>query len=373
MPDFTGPKRLTLGKISIMKISLISLLSLLMVFSACEFNEEDAVRDLITDEEVLEDDLAHSFDEDCFDFIYPISFTYPDGTVISGNEDELDAAFEDYARNNPDVDVEPTLVLPVKVFYLDRDDLIEITSEEGFERLLSSCEDRDDDGDRDEGDRGDDDDRDDTDRDNSCFEFVYPISFTMPDGTTISGTARELTAQIADWYENNPRSDREPEHVFPVSIVWIQSDEEFVVENLETLEAAYERCENLDEDDDGGRDEMEDCVEFVYPLSVEMPDGTILSGNQETLRSNIAEWLEAHPDARQTWSLVFPLDIIIPTRDAVITVQSEAELDRYNSLCNDSGTGSSDLDCPDLNGDIGDACRKRDGSEGQITRTCSCE
>lgn len=76
-----------------------------------------------------------------------------------------------------------------------------------------------------------------------CFDFVYPVTFTLPDGTTTSGDKETLHTQIKEWYEANPDAEERPSLQFPVEITFedgtiqtINSDEE--------LEAAKESCEN---------------------------------------------------------------------------------------------------------------------------------
>ncbi|MBE9509824.1 MAG: hypothetical protein IMY71_03015 [Bacteroidetes bacterium] len=74
------------------------------------------------------------------------------------------------------------------------------------------------------GDRYKDKDRD-KDRDGrdrkECFDFVYPVSFTMPDGSTITGNDEEdLCTGIRSWYEANPDSKVKPELQYPVEY-WV--------------------------------------------------------------------------------------------------------------------------------------------------------
>ena len=51
------------------------------------------------------------------------------------------------------------------------------------------------------------------------FKFVFPISYTMPDGSTISANdVRELKALIKLWYDENPDSKEKPKLVYPVDL-----------------------------------------------------------------------------------------------------------------------------------------------------------
>jgi hypothetical protein len=66
------------------------------------------------------------------------------------------------------------------------------------------------------------------------FKFVFPISYLMPDGSTISANDKEeLKSLIKSWYDENPDSKEKPKLVYPVDldfgdgkIVTVNSEEE---------------------------------------------------------------------------------------------------------------------------------------------------
>ncbi len=77
---------------------------------------------------------------------------------------------------------------------------------------------------------------------NKCFDFVYPISYTMPDSTIITITHKKDKRLIRKWYKANPGVDEKPNINFPIeiklndgSIVEISSQEE--------LDAQFDSCE----------------------------------------------------------------------------------------------------------------------------------
>ena len=61
--------------------------------------------------------------------------------------------------------------------------------------------------------------KDESDEKGKCFELVYPISYTMPDGTVISGNEEELKQAMDAWYEDHPDSNAKPELQYPVEII----------------------------------------------------------------------------------------------------------------------------------------------------------
>ncbi len=91
-------------------------------------------------------------------------------------------------------------------------------------------------------DRNSDQTQDGTDR-HECFHFVYPLTFTMPDGSQITGNnAEEMRSAIQNWYDNNPVSDVRPTLVFPVSIAFNHIDALTTINNEAELEEAYRDC-----------------------------------------------------------------------------------------------------------------------------------
>ena len=78
------------------------------------------------------------------------------------------------------------------------------------------------------------------DYDEECFEFVYPISFILPDGSEITINDDEGWDEIDLWYEENKDSEDEPEIVYPFDV--IVDDEIITVRSEEDLELLEEVC-----------------------------------------------------------------------------------------------------------------------------------
>ncbi len=75
------------------------------------------------------------------------------------------------------------------------------------------------------------------------------------------------------------------------------------------------------------------CYEFVFPLTIEFPDGTTAEAEDyEGLRTIISDWKEANPDAEERPSLSFPLDILSEDGE-LITVESREELFQVRREC----------------------------------------
>ena len=74
-----------------------------------------------------------------------------------------------------------------------------------------------------------------------CFEFIYPISFVLPDGSEITINSDEDWDKIDLWYEENKDSEEEPEIVYPFDV--IVEDEIITVESEDGLDRLKEVCD----------------------------------------------------------------------------------------------------------------------------------
>lgn len=57
-----------------------------------------------------------------------------------------------------------------------------------------------------------------------CFEFVYPITYIMDDGTEITGNNVETKVKIKEWYANNPEVKEAANIKFPFEVVYADSN-----------------------------------------------------------------------------------------------------------------------------------------------------
>ena len=178
--------------------------------------------------------------------------------------------------------------------------------------------------------KGDGRDKDDWDRDDKdswkCFELVLPVTFVMPDGTTIIVANREDWDQIKDWYEANPDAEEKPALQYPVDISF--KDETVTINNNNEMRDAYERC--------GGRDDDRDreCFELVYPVTFIMPDGSTITVADIEDWAELKDWYEANPDAEERPTLQYPVDITY--RDGTTqTINNDEEMRRAKEDCRD--------------------------------------
>ena len=163
--------------------------------------------------------------EECFEFIYPISFVLPDGSEITINSDEDWDKIDIWYEENNNTDDGPEIEYP---FSISLDGLIyEVNNDIDFLELIyliiTFC------GDYVEG------------YEEECFEFIYPISFVLPDGSEITINSDEDWDKIDLWYEENKDSEEEPEIVYPFDV--IVEGETITVNGEEDLDHLKEVCD----------------------------------------------------------------------------------------------------------------------------------
>ena len=195
-----------------MKYSNFSVLILtLLTFFAC--SKSDDIKELDKkDDQKIENDDGKWEEKECFELIYPVTYTLPDGSAVTGNEEEVWEAIKAWYEAN-ESDEKPELNYPVQIAYPESDELATINSEEEMEAAKKECYEED-------------------EEKEECFELVYPVTYTLHDGTSVTGNEEEVWEAIKAWYEAN-ESDEKPELNYPVQIAFPESDGLFTINSEE--------------------------------------------------------------------------------------------------------------------------------------------
>ena len=114
----------------------------------------------------------------------------------------------------------------------------------------------------------------DSEKDWRCFELVFPITFNMPDGSSVTIESDEESSwdEIKSWYESNPDSEEKPEMQFPVVIFY--DNDTYTLNSSDELRGAYSRCEPRRKRDEHKRNRH--CFSLVYPVIYTLPDGSTM-------------------------------------------------------------------------------------------------
>ncbi len=91
----------------------------------------------------------------------------------------------------------------------------------------------------------------DSDKD-GCFKLVYPVTYTMPDGSAITMNHADDWAAIKAWYEAHPDVKADPVLQYPVEITSPKFDGVKVIHNAEEMAEAKKACAD-------GTDELKIC------------------------------------------------------------------------------------------------------------------
>jgi hypothetical protein len=239
-------------------ILMTALLFMTVFMTSCSDNNDSSL-----DSETVENFVnqsVYSFQEEsnagkfgCFEFVFPITIAYPDGTTeeaadyealranikewIEANGESLDLPARDSSRRfrfgyKADIpwDQLPTLVFPVEVLSSEGEATTISSREELFE-LKKTCR-KDFYGGRGKHDHG---------RGDRCFTLVFPITLDLPDGGTITATdSKDLKTQLRAWKATYDGTER-PSLQFPVT-VQLEDESTQEIASKEDLEALKSTC-----------------------------------------------------------------------------------------------------------------------------------
>ena len=206
---------------------------------------------------------------------------------------------------------------------------------------------------------------------NMCFDVEFPISVNLSDGSVVTiSNEEELYEGIEEYYEMG-EEDNLPEINFPINIIFyyenengVESEDLVEIGDYEELEIYFEMCED-EEDFWFGFD----CVDLVYPITIQSPEGENLSFEDEnSLIDHIENWYGNNPDSDQEFELIFPISVeyFSETNDQLesLIIYSEEEMEEYiEEYCIED----QDDDGEDDNGDDTD-----DGDDEDIFYDYTC-
>ena len=206
---------------------------------------------------------------------------------------------------------------------------------------------------------------------NMCFDVEFPISVNLSDGSVVTiSNEEELYEGIEEYYEMG-EEDNLPEINFPINIIFyyenengVESEDLVEIGDYEELEIYFEMCED-EEDFWFGFD----CVDLVYPITIQSPEGENLSFEDEnSLIDHIENWYGNNPDSDLEFELIFPISVeyFSETNDQLesLIIYSEEEMEEYiEEYCIED----QDDDGEDDNGDDTD-----DGDDEDIFYDYTC-
>ncbi|MEL6671179.1 MAG: hypothetical protein AAFR61_03280 [Bacteroidota bacterium] len=160
---------------------------------------------------------------ECPELIYPLSYTLPDGSVITGqDEKEVNSLMKDWYVAHPDATGKPTMNFPVQISW-EEGVTKSLANEDELAAAFKEC-------------------KEDWEKKEECFEMVYPITYTMPDSTIITGNDEaSMNQALKAWYTANPDAKEKPIMSFPLDITFKDGTTK-TLHNLTEWKAAWKEC-----------------------------------------------------------------------------------------------------------------------------------
>ena len=161
-----------------------------------------------------------------------------------------------------------------------------------------------------------------------CFELVLPVTFVMPDGSSITVEDENSYMAVRDWYANNSDSKEKPTLQYPVNIIYRDGDTQ-TINNDEEMGSTKADCRKWDDDKKDW-----DCFMFVYPITFILPDNSAISMLDEEDWMKLKSWYEVNLDIEERPILEYPVEINY--RDgSTKTINNDEEMASAKEDCRD--------------------------------------
>ena len=233
---------------------------------------------------------------ECLEMVYPLTYIMPDGSTIIVNIKEEMRAVRMWYKENPGYKEKPILQFPVDVIF--KGELKTIKNQGEMKKIREMCK---------------------KDR-KPCYEFIYPITYVMPDGSTITGNNRKELMAVRMWYKEHPGVTEKPALQYPVEVIF--KGETLTIDNDEQMQRIKKACKK-----DG-----KTCFVMVFPVTYTMPDGTEITIEKKEDRKLIRSWYEANPGNKEKPILQYPVDI--KYKDGTMaTINNKQEMRRAKAEC----------------------------------------
>lgn len=150
-----------------------------------------------------------------------------------------------------------------------------------------------------------------------CFKFVFPMTFSLGETSYTVNDYKEFRDAMKAHYEETGEKQR-PAFAFPIQIQYKGEEETVAVNSDEELKAAFQSCR--------GEQNDKKCFTFGFPVSFTMPDGSVLSAeDEEDLEEKMKAFYESYEGRKKRPRVVFPVDLMFEDGSS-LTVNSVQEM-----------------------------------------------
>ncbi len=172
-----------------------------------------------------------------------------------------------------------------------------------------------------------------------CYEFVFPITIELPDGTTPEvNDYDELRATIRAWYEDNaPDTLTRPQLSYPLEIV-SESGQIISVENGIELAQLRRACRRANRPWRRPGKQHRACFRLLYPINIEFPNGTIEEASTRVqVGVLLRQWKADNPNSEERPMLAYPTTVVFSDGSTVV-VNSAEELQALKDTCHEEAS-----------------------------------
>ena len=171
-----------------------------------------------------------------------------------------------------------------------------------------------------------------------CFKFVFPLTFSLGETLYTANDYQEFRDAMKANYEETGEKQK-PVFVFPIQIQFGRGDEveTVTINSDDELKEAFQACR--------GEEDDKKCFTFGFPVSFTMPDGTVLTAEDEKdLEEKMGAFYESYTGEKKRPEVVFPVDLMFEDGSS-LTVNSPEEMKQaWKENCKRDGDEESEGD-----------------------------
>ena len=152
-----------------------------------------------------------------------------------------------------------------------------------------------------------------------CFKFVFPLTFSLGETSYTANDYQEFRDAMKANHEETGEKQK-PVFVFPIQIEFGRGDEveTVTINSDDELKEAFQACR--------GEEDDKKCFTFGFPVSFTMPDGTVLTAEDEKdLEEKMQAFYESYTGEKKRPEVVFPVDLMFEDGSS-LTVNSSEEM-----------------------------------------------
>ena len=171
-----------------------------------------------------------------------------------------------------------------------------------------------------------------------CFKFVFPLTFSLGETSYTANDYQEFRDAMKANYDETGEKQK-PVLVFPIQIQFGRGDEveTVTINSDDELKEAFQACR--------GEEDDKKCFTFGFPVSFTMPDGTVLTAEDEKdLEEKMQAFYESYTGEKKRPEVVFPVDLMFEDGSS-LTVNSPEEMKQaWKENCKRGGDEESEGD-----------------------------